>query len=155
MESFSASALLIALLQVSCLLDQTNAMEVASQDFSEYYIHYTLEDTLPAGNNIQRITIGLVFIISLAVGCALNQKLLTKDKQLPAEKRVMNFSMSCAYWLVCFCFGCIGSIVFYLIAQNQIETRIQVQNINQPQIPVAMAMNVPQQNSTQQPVIIA
>lgn len=147
MKSFSASVLFVVLLQVSSLLDMAKAME--NQDvYDEFYD--AIEDATARAALLDTFqTIALKVILPLTVAFALIfwWNLREKDSLLPEDKRFMTIGMKVTYWVVCLFFGWLGVCIFYFIAREKINARIQLYSVTQSEIPVAIEEKTPEEKT--------
>ena len=66
-------------------------------------------------------------VVFIGISAYLFLDLMKKDKQLPQGQNCMNPGMILAYWLIFFCVGCLGNVVFYFLAKQEIQKRVVMQ----------------------------
>ena len=80
---------------------------------------------IPAAN----LVVSIVFsILSLILACVCMQDLMKREQTLPPEQKCMAGGTLCGYWCICILFGCIGTGIFYLLARQEIDRRVFIQN---------------------------
>lgn len=90
----------------------------------------------------QLIFFAVSAVISLFVSIFMYNSLVQKDNLLPPQQRFMNGGATAAFWLVCLCFGCLGTLIFYLVASSDINRRLMMVQGAQPTVTM---MTVPAQ----------
>ena len=91
----------------------------------------TASPTQASTSPVGLIVFFVFLVIGILVGYYMYKSLMDKDKQLPEHERCMTGPMQILFWLLCICCGLICGLVFYLIASNEIDTRLRRINMQQ------------------------
>ena len=79
-----------------------------------------------------------IVLIELLIGCCWYGMLVEKDKELPPDEKVMTKKMKCFFWMMCICLDLCGGLVFFCIANAEIDRRLKRIDMGQTayQVPV-------------------
>lgn len=95
-------------------------------------VYDALDDAQDLVNLIIGVFAGLQ-VLGLCITVIMFCKLKAEDEQLPPEQQCLTGGIVCFYVCLFLCCGCIGTLIFYCVANGEIRNRkVQVFGQNNP-----------------------